>query len=435
MKTFLAISFFLPLWANASELIDFKEIWARVRGDSAEIRATEAEKQVAESGSRRSARHWIPAFSLMGRGVHTNDPAQVFFSRLGQRSVEAGDFNPSTLNHPGTLNFVSTSIGMTWSLFEGGGGVAYRDLQRALADVKSLQKNKTEWEAYIDTASAYATILHSEVTRDSVRTLHSTVQSVLSKYSVGSKSNPVGYSGLLGLKSLLNRTQAVDEQLVMEADQARSRIVASSSDVPADFQVRKEAVPVFLSIALPEEFLNGRNSIAVELAERQALAAGAAVGIDRARGLPQVGIFGEGGMVTGARSTGAAYAGGVYLRWNLFDPRDFGTLAEKKLENEAAKARLEGAQSQVRAGQEVGLRSLQSIQKNEKLLLESLALMGEQVEVASRLFQSGSIPALQLAEVYNRRLDLLLNYQELQRQHIRVRSELARISSGKGVTE
>jgi len=178
MKAFIVLSLFYSPLVNASELIDFKELWSRVRNDSAEIRATEAEKQVAESASRRSARHWIPGFSLLGRGVHTNDPAQVFFSRLGQRSAEAGDFNPSTLNHPGVTNFVSTSIGMTWSLFEGGGGVAYRDLQHALAEVKSLQKINTEWNAYIDIASGYATILHSEDTLDSVRALRSTVQSL-----------------------------------------------------------------------------------------------------------------------------------------------------------------------------------------------------------------------------------------------------------------
>ena len=118
----------------AGEGFGFQELWAKVRGDAAEIRATESERQASFSASERSARHWVPGFTLTGRGIHTNDPAQVFFSRLGQRSAEAADFNPSSLNHPGTANFVSTSLGMQWSLFEGGAGSAYRDLQRSISD-------------------------------------------------------------------------------------------------------------------------------------------------------------------------------------------------------------------------------------------------------------------------------------------------------------
>jgi outer membrane protein TolC len=413
----------------------FQELWAKVRGDAAEIRATESERQASFSASERSARHWVPGFTLTGRGIHTNDPAQVFFSRLGQRSAEAADFNPSSLNHPGTANFVSTSLGMQWSLFEGGAGSAYRDLQRSMSDLKSLGKNRAEWEAYVETASAYGTILHAEATRDSVTALKGTVQGILSRYSVGSKSNPVGYSGLLGLKSLLNRVQAVEEQLLTEADTGRSRIRALSGAVPDEFQVRKEPLSVFMSVVLPESQVTGSDSVSVSLAEKQVELAGASIGLDRARALPQIGVFGEGGVVTGARNTGAAYAGGLYLRWSLFDPRDFGSLSEKRLEREAALARLEGARSAVRSGREGGLKSLHALERNEKLLQESLTLMGEQVEVASRLFQSGSISALQLVEVYNRRLDLLLGHQELQRQHIQIRAGLARLASGKGITE
>ncbi len=438
MKTAIsAVLFWLwvPSVAQAGEFVDFKQVWSKIRIDSSEIRAGEAQIKASESASDRSARHWMPGLTLMGRGVHTNDPAQIFFSRLGQRSVDSGDFNPPALNQPGTAQFVSTSLGLQWSLYEGGGGMAHRDLQRSMAELKKIEKDRAELEAYIEAASGYATILHAEETLTSVKGLQSTVQAVLSRYSVGSRSNPVGYSGLLGLKSLLNRIHAVEEQLMTEADAARSRIRALSNEVPVDFQVRKEPVSTFLSVALPEDHLIGGDSLSMNQAEKGVRASEAAVGIDRARALPQFGVFGEGSVITGARSTGAAYSAGVFLKWNLFDPRDFGTLYEKRLERDAAQFRLEGVQAAIRSGQESGLKSLRSIGKNEKLLLESLALMAEQVEVASRLFQSGSIPALQLVEVYNRRLDLLLNFQDLQRQHIQTRTSLARLVSGKGIAQ
>jgi outer membrane protein TolC len=426
-----AFSYTFP--AAASERFEFKEIWSRMRSESSEIRASDAELRSARSAEDRSARHWIPGLSLNGRGIHTNDPSQIFFSRLGQRSVEAGDFVPSILNHPGTANFLSSSLGLQWSLFEGGGAVAYRDLQSSTAQMKALSRNLTEWDIYVDAVSSYATILNAESLRQSVGGLEATVQQVLSRYTVGSKSNPVGYSGLLGLKSLVNRLQAVEDQVRIEADRARARIRTQASSVPADFQVRSEPVSVFLGIALPDEDLDSTESLPVSLAEKRVELSRAAIGIDRARSLPQVGVFGEGGMVNGARSTGAAYSGGLYLRWNLFDPRDLGSLTEKRLEQEAALARLEGVKASIRTGRESGLNALTVLKSNEKRLRESLELMREQAEVASRLFQSGSINALQLAEVFNRRLELLLSHQQLEREQIETRATLARLASGKGM--
>ncbi len=421
----------LPVPVFATERLEFSEIWKRVKVESPEVRASDAEWRASESAASRSSRHWIPNLSLTGRGIHTNDPAQIFFSRLGQRALETTDFAPSALNQPGSANFLSTSLGMQWSLFEGGAGVAHRNLQHSMADMMELTKDRTEWETYVDAASSYATILHAQSTRQVVMGLESQVRQVLAKYSVGSKSNPVGYSGLLGLKSLLNRAQAVSEQLWVEGEGARSRISSLASSIPPEFEVRPEPVAVFLAVALPEERLNSTESLPVTIAEKRLEVSRAAIGLDRARALPQIGVFGEGGMVSGARNTGAAYAGGLYLRWNLFDPRDLGSLAEKKLEQDAAQARLEGARASLQSGREAGFRSLNAIQNNEKRLNESLVLMSEQVEVASRLFQSGSIGALQLAEIYNRRLDLILNHQEIQRQHIQARAALARLASGK----
>lgn len=69
---------------------------------------------------------------------------------------------------------------------------------------------------------------------------------------------------------------------------------------------------------------------------------------------------------------------------------------------------------------------------NRKLLLESEQLLSEQARVAFRLFQSGSIQALQLAEVLNRRVDLVLSLKRLDEQWIQVRADLKKNSSIEG---
>jgi len=62
---------------------------------------------------------------------------------------------------------------------------------------------------YTQVVSLYAGVLSANESLDSLEELKSKVSGVLSKYSLGSRSNPVGYSGLLGLKSILNRIEAI----------------------------------------------------------------------------------------------------------------------------------------------------------------------------------------------------------------------------------
>ncbi len=56
--------------------------------------------------------------------------------------------------------------------------------------------------------------------------------------------------------------------------------------------------------------------------------------------------------------------------------------------------------------------------------------MMEQIKTTSRLFQSGTVSALQFAEVLNRRLDLILNLKDTENQLIELRGNRA-ILNGK----
>ncbi len=66
-----------------------------------------------------------------------------------------------------------------------------------------------------------------------------------------------------------------------------------------------------------------------------------------------------------------------------------------------------------------------ALERASVILSGSDRILDEQVRVASRLFQSGSIPALQLSEVYNRRADLILEIRKIHRNRIAIQGKKA----------
>ena len=146
---------------------------------------------------------------------------------------------------------------------------------------------------------------------------------------------------------------------------------------------------------------------------------------ERSRYLPKIGLFGNESLTHGSRDTGYEATAGVYLAWSIFSPDNYNRMSEQE-ERKEASAR---ERQQVTSDDRIVRRTLNeneiALEKTLKVLSESDQILGEQVEVASRLFQSGSISALQLAEVYNRRADLILNLREVEKNWIAVKGKKA----------
>ena len=73
------------------------------------------------------------------------------------------------------------------------------------------------------------------------------------------------------------------------------------------------------------------------------------------------------------------------------------------------------------------------MKKNLELLNDSEKLLSEQVKVTSNLFHSGAITALQLAEVLNRRVDLILNLRTLEQGLIDLRTKRLTQTHAEGI--
>lgn len=438
MKTNKTLILFLILsgisTAGAAEVKNFSDVWSWIKADHPELKAASEELGAARSASNRSDLHWLPSLYFSGRGYSTNDPGQNFMGNLGSRAVTATDFSPDSLNRPGAHTFGLLSLGAELPIYEGGRSAAYSSMQKFSFQARENLNSAAAVEAYSQAVSLYAGVLNSNESLASLEELKNKVSGILSRYSLGSRSNPVGYSGLLGLKSILNRIEASINEIKLAKAAFSNELTARTNKLSPGWEPKKDQIHPFLQSRLPDSAIHAaEDSYSLTAGNLFAEMQNSKISIERSRFLPQLGLFAEGNYFTGARDSATAYTGGVYLRWSIFNPKDFGLVDESSQQYAAAQSRFEGNRINEKLAREQSIQTLEALAENEKLLTNSSELMSEQVATASRLFQSGSLNALQLVEVFNRRADLIQQLYELHKQQIQTRTNLARISRMKGV--
>ena len=422
------------LTAQSAEIKNFSDVWSAIKAEHPELNASKEEVFAAEESSSRGTRHWLPGLYFSGRGYSTNDPLQNFMGKLEQRSVLAADFSPDSLNQPGTNTFGQMSLGADLPIYEGGGSRAFSEMQDFQLQAKQNLNSATEIEIYSQVVSLYSAVLDANETLESLDDLKTKVSSILSKYSLGSRSNPVGYSGLLGLKSILNRIDAsINELKIMKAN-TQNEVASRAKNINQDWQPKKEKFSQALESALPEQALK-EESESYSMAAHSLFAEmqNSKISMQRSRFLPQLGLFAEGNYLLGDRTSATGFTGGVYLKWAIFNPKDFGLVSESKHSYAAAQSKIQSNELNEKLARDSSFKTLVTLADNEKLLANSSELMNEQVATASRLFQSGSLNVLQMVEVFNRRADLILQLHELHQKQIQTRVGLARMSRMKGI--
>ena len=417
--------------AGVSERVvitNFSELWSHIENNSPVLDAAEHTKQSAAIQAQRSARHWFPRLYLEGQTYRTNDALLVLGAQLGQRSVTAADFAPTQLNRPGTQNFQHGVVGLDWTFFEGG-------FKTALAQAAEEESLASQWrqraeqrQQFADAAGRYAALLLTVEQERLLNGVRVSLERIVKQYRVGLKSNPVGYSGLLGMQSVLNRieglqlqqeTQRANNQALLQAHFAKTVTPAASTNVnriDVDWRLSAESIASFVQQRLVNAEMplspqqsneHSKQPAAVQAAWHSAWASQKAINAERARFLPRAGLFAQGHLINGSRDTNTSYAGGVYLQWDLFQAQNFGALAQAHHSAQAMEARALAAERQVESAQAATQYSWQSLNKTLVLLDESEKLLSEQVSNALVLFKNGSIAALQLSEVFARRVDLI----------------------------
>lgn len=472
LATYLSMGFDSGIYSQ-EKTVSFQDVSLSVQKHSFLIRALDKEAASAKTGKERTARHWHPKVYLEGRAFATNDPAMNFFSILGQREARAADFStasnrtqvgnildtnnqpytnlnsqtlnlfaPDNLNYPGTNVYQRGTVGVDLPLYEGGAKSSIAQSYEHVSRGKNLEKRAVIMSEYSSTAGLYAQLIFLDEYKKKITNLKSQVQGILNRYQVGARTNPVGYSGLLGLKSVKNRLEGLETEAITREIGIRDYINTVAEDLESDWKVQLEPIPNFLNKHLPAPNENqtyglqaSTISLQAQAMQEYAESAGRAAEAEKAKFLPKAGVFGESNLYSGSRNTATAYNVGFYVQMNLYNGEDLGSYEEARLKGDAAR---EKALDQIRketAKKKELLSMEKALTKQLQLLLNSTELMEEQVRNSQRLFTNGSINAIQMSEILSRSADLLVEDANANREYILVRSQLYTLYSNGSTKE
>ena len=142
--------------------------------------------------------------------------------------------------------------------------------------------------------------------------------------------------------------------------------------------------------------------------------------MEKARHLPRVGLFAQSNIYSGDRDTANAQAYGIYFAWDIFNSDSHGRVGEASAKFRAGEAKIQAEKQEEKIILEQMLASKNTLEKSLALLEDTDKILKEQTLNAMKLFRSGLLNALQLAEVINRRVDLIENKNKVENQYLDV---------------
>lgn len=398
--------------ASFAETLTLSKVWSQINSESKAIQASNIQLESLNESKSRAQRHWLPRIYLGAQTYQTNDPGASFFGLLSQRSLLQSDFNPDLINHPDTKTYTKGTLGIDLPIYEGGMKSSQVDLYNNMAKAQEHSTSQVQIEQFSQVALSYASIAILNEQKNKISELSIQIEKLLKNYQLGNKSNPVGYSGLLGMKSVQNRLTGLKQQYDAQ--------IKAYYAMLKEFGLKTEnwspvaiSTPEFVEKYLVEK--NGSEpSHKVQSMKSNAAASAEAAQMEKARFLPKVGAFAETQSFKGDRETAESYVAGLYLQWNLFDAASFGSLKESQLKASSNQKYSEALEQQERAEKLALTESVKAFQQNIQLLNDSDRLLIEQSKITETLFKNGSINALQFVEVLSRRADLISQQGEVQ---------------------
>jgi hypothetical protein len=428
MRFYFLIFFLLIANSTFATELSFEDVWIKYFDNSHELAALKSEKEASELASKRSHLHWIPKVSLMGQWSDTNDPGQVFFNYLGQRSVTQNDFNPASLNRPVRQRFANGALGLDLPLYEGG----MRSNQTTMYDM-ILKSNEFEiktkrTEEYTELVRRFGSLISFNLNSSALNRLRADLDLIINSYQVGSKSNPIGYSGLLGLRGVLNRVEGMLNEFGMQIKNNKDWISNKA-------KINDEWHPIstykffdFISNSLNNSESQSFSSLLLAN-EFKVSSMSHASNMEKARYLPKIGLFAQNNIYSGQRDSQASQSFGVYLMWELFNADSYNKFSEARAKTMAAEAKLLSGKQQESIMRENLRTSKITLEKNLILLDKSNDLLNEQSKNATKLFRSGLLNALQLAELMNRRVDVIEQKSKAELQYLEISSRLYQLNN------
>lgn len=411
----------------------FEKMHSMMLNSQAELKSLEKTVELTELKESSVGRHWHPQLYLSGSYVSSDDSGFGLFSKLQQRQIAQTDFQPADLNKSKMDYLMSAGLGVRVNLFE---GFRYQNLSKATAyelEAQQVRLSHTKQQKKAELLKAYSGLLIQQKYQAELSKTKTLIEKIVKNYKIGKRSNPVGYSGKLGLRALVNKTAILLDKTEAKIAQLRGEIEVLVPELPSNWQVAAQNFLPLVQQQTPKmtgEFLK-QKSQQIVMREKMEKAMAAAADSLNSKYWPSVGAFAESKFVNGDRDSTDVNTIGLQLQWNLYDPGNVNNAEvaraqksqEQWLTQEYRKKEISGRKT-IFTSYPVALTSLQTMNQS-KVLLE------EQVKVSRRLFRSGVLNAINLSQVFSQYCDLLDNLLILEDQVIALHAQALILSAGK----
>jgi len=127
-----------PTFVYADNSLSLQQTLAQMLQHNRQLKAGAEHVAAMQTQTDAAQAQALPKIDVSTAWNYSNDPLQVFGSKLSQQSVGTADFAPQTLNYPAYRQNYQTRLGLSLPLFTGGGLQAATSQAQAQAEASSL---------------------------------------------------------------------------------------------------------------------------------------------------------------------------------------------------------------------------------------------------------------------------------------------------------
>jgi hypothetical protein len=398
-----------------AEQISFPKLWEMVANHSPSAKAIILEKEASNKSTERLSKYIFPTFYANSRLMATNDPGLTFMNFLNEGQVKQEDFVPSNLNSPSNHIFNQSDVGIDYLIYDSGSRASLLSAKEHESKAIEYEQSFNLLNQYVHTFQYFSGYVLTKNYVSEIKAREINLNSIISKYQVGHKSNPVGYNGLLSLKGIQNKIDLIQLELNSNLNEIKNSLKLITGNSEMNFEPDSTSFEDLIKLyaTIPENS-NGSFQVSVEKENSNSLKE--QVTQQKSQYLPKIGVFGQENLAVGERGSQPSYVVGAYLKYN-FSPTDFGSGDETELLALAMQKNAENIAINDSLSLEDAKNNLEKNKQKLILLNKSDEILSEQFNVLMNLYKNGNAPISQIAEIMNRRIDIL-NQKYLFKQEI-----------------
>ncbi len=240
-RSLVLVALFLTLASDfavaAQEAVALDGAIREALGHNAALRASRATAEVAGAGVTEARSGWFPRVSVSESWQRGDQPVFVFSSLLSSRRFGAANFAIDALNHPDSIGFFRTSVGIEQTLFDAGRQRAAVQSAAARQEMASLGVDEAAADLVLSTTRTFGRIVTANASR---RAAESAVAAAREDLTSAERRRDAGLLTDADVLALATHVADVQQRLIQaqgDADVARaelSRAMGQPIDRPFD---------------------------------------------------------------------------------------------------------------------------------------------------------------------------------------------------------